>query len=94
MASINDITEELINTAVATDDLNNALFDFQNAIGVDAGDVAARVFSCGWDDEWPGATAARRREMMDHYIELERLYAHDVDDDDAERADEAATWMN
>lgn len=90
MASISDITEELINTAVATDDLTDALFDFQKAIGVDAGDVAARAFGFGWDEEWPGATAARRGEMMDHYIGLERLYAPDADDDEAERADEAA----
>jgi len=89
MASVSDITEELINTAVATDDFTDALFDFQKAIGVDAGDVAERVFGFGWGDEWPGATATRRREMMDHYIELERLYATDVDDDDTERTGEA-----
>jgi len=80
MASISDITEDLIKAAVGNDDLNDALFDFQKAIGVDSGDVAARVFACGWDDEWPGATAIRRREMMDHYIELERFYAPDEDE--------------
>ena len=89
MASISDITEELINTAVATDDLTDALFNFQRAIGVDAGDVAARVFGFWWDEEWPGATAARRREMVDYYVELERLYAPS-DDDYPERGDEAA----
>lgn len=93
MASISDITEELINTALATDDLTDALFNFQSTIGVDSGDVAARVFGFGWDDEWPGATAARRREMMDHYVELERLDAPDADDDDAERVGEAAACL-
>jgi len=96
MASISDITEELINTAVATDDLTDALFNLQRAIGVDAGDVAARVFGFGWDEEWPGATTDRRREMMDHYIELERLYAPDADDDDddTERAGETTTCLS
>lgn len=93
MASISDITEKLINTAVATDDLTVALFNFQRAIGVDAGDVAERVFGSGWDDEWPGATAARRREMIDHYIELERFYAPGAGDDDAERAEEAMACL-
>lgn len=90
MASISDITEDLINTAIANDDLDDALFDFQKAIGVDSGDVAARVFACGWDEEWPGATAVRRREMMDHYIELERLYAPG-EDEEGDSAAEATT---
>ena len=93
MAGNRDITEDLINAAVATHDLTDALFNFQSAIGVDAGDVAARLFGAGWDDEWPGATGARRGEMMAQYIELERLYAPDADDDDAERGDEPATCL-
>ena len=47
MASISDITEDLINTAVGNDDLNEALFDFQKAIGVDSGDVARVRFRLG-----------------------------------------------
>jgi len=91
MASISDITEDLINTAVGNDDLNEALFDFQKAIGVDSGDVAARVFAFGWDDEWPDATAVRRREMMDHYIELERLHARSDEDGGEDLVAEAIT---
>lgn len=84
----NRITEELIGAAVATDDLNDALFTFQNAIGVDDGGVAAAVFSGGLEEEWPGATAARRLEMMKRYVSLECFYASSATDDES---DEAAT---
>lgn len=77
MTNVSAITEDLINTAVATDDLTDALFNFQTAIGQDDGGVAALVFSGDWATEWPTASPARRREMMDRYVELERHYAPD-----------------
>jgi hypothetical protein len=76
------INEELLSAAVANDDLNDALFAFQQAIGVDDGGVAAAVFSGGWDEEWPFANAVRRREMMDRYVSLECFYAPSADDSD------------
>jgi hypothetical protein len=88
MARISDITEELINAAVANDDLTDALYNFQNAIGIDAGDVAGLVFGFGWDDEWPDATPTRRREMMDRYVDRERQYASSDIDLDADGSDE------
>lgn len=69
------ITEELVSNTAATDDLNDALFAFQNHIGINAGDVAGIVFGGGWEEEWPTATLSRRREMMDHYTAIERHYA-------------------
>lgn len=78
MTNIAAITDDLINTAVATADLTDALFDFQTAIGQDDGGVAALVFTGDWTIEWPTASAERRREMMDKYVELERHYASDV----------------
>lgn len=75
MPRFSRITEKLITEAVKTDDLNDALYRFQNAIGIDSGDIAGVVFSGGWDDEWPLATIERRREMMDHYISVERSSA-------------------
>jgi len=62
-------------------------------VAVDSGDVAARVFACGWNDEWPGATAVRRREMMGHYIELERLYAPGEDEEGGAHAEAATCSM-
>lgn len=75
MAAFDQITEQLIEDTIAKDDLNDALFDFQNAIGIDDGGVAGVVFSGSWGDEWPTATPARRREMMAHYIDVERSFA-------------------
>lgn len=69
------ITDALIKDTIANDDLNDALFAFQNHIGIESGDVASIVFCGHWEDEWPTASHARRREMMDHYIEVERSYA-------------------
>lgn len=86
MAIKSRITEELIGAAVANDDLNDALFDFQRAIGVDDGGVAAAVFARGWDEEWPAASAGRRRAMMDHYVSLECFYAPSADDDGLDEA--------
>lgn len=86
MAVESRITEELIGAAVANDDLNDALFAFQQAIGVDDGGIAAAVFSLGWDEEWPGASAGRRRAMMDHYVSLECFYAPSVDDEGLDEA--------
>lgn len=92
MASICDITEDLISKMVATDDLTEALFDFQGAIGVDSGDVAARVFGFGWAEEWPGSTAGRRREMLDRYIEQERHYTATKADEGEEGEAVEAAW--
>jgi len=39
------ITKKLITEAVTTDNLTDALFRFQNAIGIDSGDVAGVVFN-------------------------------------------------
>jgi hypothetical protein len=75
MTNVSAITDNLINTAAATADLTDALFNFQAAIGQDDGGVAALVFSGDWAREWPRASLARRREMMDKYVELERHYA-------------------
>jgi hypothetical protein len=75
MPRFSQITKKLITEAVTTDDLNDALFRFQNAIGIDSGDIAGVVFTGVWDDEWPLATIKRRREMMDHYISVERSSA-------------------
>jgi hypothetical protein len=72
MARLSRITQKLVRTAVSTDDLTDALFAFQNAVGISAGDVAGRVFAFGWDDEWPAASPERRHEMMEHYIGAER----------------------
>lgn len=72
---IHRITDELIASTVATDDLDDALFAFQSHIGIDAGDVASIVFCGEWEEEWPNASHSRRREMLDHYINTERLYA-------------------
>jgi len=72
MARFSKITKVLLAEVVAIDDLNDALFRFQTAIGIDDGGVASIVFSGGWDDEWPSATAERRQQMMDHYIGAER----------------------
>lgn len=82
----NRITDELISATVANDDLTDALFSFQQAIGVDDGGVAAAVFSGGWDEEWPGANAVRRREMMDRYVSLECFYAPSADDSGSDEA--------
>lgn len=75
MPRFSRITKKLIETAVANSDLNDALFHFQNAINIDSGDVAALVFACGLDDEWPAASLERRREMMRTYIDTERRWA-------------------
>lgn len=75
MARFSLITKKLVAAAVATDDLNDALYQFQNAIGIDSGDVAGVVFSGGWDDEWTTASLARRHEMMTHYVATERASA-------------------
>lgn len=75
MPRFSQITEKLITEAVTTDDLNDALYRFQNAIGIDSGDIAGVVFTGAWDDEWPLTTIERRREMMDHYISVERSSA-------------------
>lgn len=72
MAHFSRITKKLIRQAVATDDLTDALYAFQSAIGITCGDVAGRVFAFGMDEEWPGASQARRFEMMDIYIAAER----------------------
>ena len=80
------ITEELIRAAIANDDLNDALFTFQQTIGVDDGGVAAVVFSGGWDDEWPSANAARRLEMMNRYVGLECFYASSAGDDESDES--------
>lgn len=68
------ITEDLIAKTVAMDDLNDALFEFQNHIGINDGGVASTVFCGDWENEWSTATQSRRREMMDHYIAVERNY--------------------
>jgi hypothetical protein len=73
MARISRITKKLITATVSNDDLNDALFDFQNAIGIKSGDVAGQVFSGGWNEEWKGASLERRREMMSHYIAVESI---------------------
>jgi hypothetical protein len=86
MTISNRITDELINAAVATDDLTDALFAFQQAIGVDDGGVAAVAFSAGQDAEWPSAPEARRREIMEHYITLECLYAPSPDESEMDEA--------
>lgn len=76
MPRFSQITKKLITEAVTTDNLTDALFRFQNAIGIDSGDVAGVVFnSRDWDHEWPLATVERRREMMSHYISVERSSA-------------------
>lgn len=85
------ITEQLIRAAVATDDLTDALFTFQQAIGVDDGGVAAAVFSGGWDEEWLCATEARRLEMMRRYVSLECFYAPSAGDDESEENNAAPT---
>ena len=69
------ITEALIEETAANDDLNDALFAFQNHIGIESGDVASIVFCGDWEREWPTASHTRRRQMMDHYIGVERSYA-------------------
>lgn len=75
MPRFSRITKKLIATAVSTDDLNNALYDFQCAIGIHDGDVAGVVFAGPREEEWPTATPERRREMMKHYIDVERTCA-------------------
>lgn len=75
MADFSKVNDELLATVVATDDLNDALFDFQLTVGINDGGVAALVFSGGWDDEWPSATKERRHQMMQHYIGVERSFA-------------------
>lgn len=75
MARFSEITKGLLSEVVAIDDLNDALFLFQTAIGIDDGGVAGVVFSGGWDDEWHSATAARRHEMMAHYVSVEHAMA-------------------
>lgn len=75
MARFSKITKALLAEVVAIDDLNDALFRFQTAIGIDDGGVAGVVFSGTWDDEWPTASAERRHEMMAHYIGTERRMA-------------------
>lgn len=70
------ITDKLLTRTIAENDLNDALFMFQNAVGIDSGDVAGLVFSGrGWDTEWPLASPDRRIEMMNHYIDVERIYS-------------------
>lgn len=75
MARFSKITKSLLAEVVAMDDLDDALFRFQTAIGIDDGGVAALVFSGSWDDEWPSANAERRHEMLAHYIGTERRMA-------------------
>jgi hypothetical protein len=75
MARFSRITKKMITRAVSNNDLNDALFDFQCAIGIDDGGVAGIVFSGGWDVEWSAADHPRRRTMMDHYIKSEKLWA-------------------
>lgn len=59
------------------DDVNEALFKFQNAVGIDDGGIAGVVFSGGLDDEWPTASIQRRHEIMSRYIEVERSFGED-----------------
>lgn len=75
MARFSKITKALLAEVVAVDDVNDALFRFQTAIGIDDGGIAGVVFSGGWDDEWSSASAERRHEMMAHYIGTERRMA-------------------
>lgn len=75
MARFSRITKKLIAVAVVCDDLNQGLCDFQNAIGIDSGDVAGVVFTGDWEREWPIASQERRQEMMAHYIHTERCIA-------------------
>lgn len=75
MADFSKVNDELLAKVVATDDLNDALFDFQLTVGINDGGVAALVFSGGWDDEWASATSERRHQMMQHYIRVERSFA-------------------
>ena len=75
MPRFSRITKQLLNQTVGQSDVNEALFIFQKAIGIDAGDVAGQVFGFGWGEEWPSAPVSRRLEMMDKYIQAERHYA-------------------
>ena len=71
------IADKLLAQTIAEDNLNDASFMFQSAIGIDSGDVAGLVFSGrDWDSEWPLASPNRRIEMMSHYIDVERTYSN------------------
>lgn len=74
MPRFSRITKMLITRTVETDNLDDALFAFQNAIGITCGGIASQVFSDGWDEEWPKAAETRRREMLNYYIVRERGY--------------------
>ncbi len=68
---IGEFTVELLSKAVATSDLNEALFALQNAVGIDCGGIAGMVFGSAWSSEWPGASPERRLEMMKYYASRE-----------------------
>ena len=68
------ITPELLAIASNQPDLDEALYPLQVAAGIDQGDVAGMFFSGPNGEEWPCATPARRLELLQAYIEVERVH--------------------
>lgn len=69
------ITPDLIDIAVATDDLDAALSALQKAAGIEDGGVAGIVFVGDGEDRWPTALNNERRQMLNNWINVEKQYA-------------------
>ncbi len=71
------MTNLLVN-ALETNDLNDALFPVQCALGITEGDVAAQHFS-GFEPDaetvWKAAAPMARRDMLAAYLRTELVWA-------------------
>jgi hypothetical protein len=93
MTDLSNISDSLIAKVVTIDDVDEALFEFQTAVGIDDGGIAGVVFSGGWDAEWRTASTERRSSMMAHYINVERSFAAgDEGSDEVEELDPGVAW--
>ena len=69
-----DMTQQQIDDIIYDDDLNDAMSDLQNMMGIKYGDQCGMFFSI-YDDAdsvWSNATPELRKEIMDDYLDSER----------------------
>ena len=79
MNNLDNIQQSDLADAAIIDDVDKALAPLQAIANIETGDVAAQVFS-GFD--WTTASYDERLAQLRSWVRIERLYAHDDEDDD------------
>ena len=72
-----DVPENVIQRAIAINDLDAAVLSVMQHVGITDGGAAGIAFSGPTGDNWMVHTKTTRRESLLAWLKLERMYAED-----------------